>query len=368
MSVRGRKRTDAGHRLPFSPLLTLLALTLVWLMFQPAAARALPPTPTGFFGASGRNETDRDFQLMQQAGVGTYRTLFHFRAAKRKRQSFYDWRRFDRLVRAATQRGVTLLPLLYGTPDWIGADTATPPIHSMEARREWERLLVELVSRYGPEGTFWKLNPLLPRRPIRTWQIWNEPNDPSYWHPTPNPTEFATLMQLSSFAIRSVDEGARIISGGIVARPGGEGAIDGEDFLAGYLRTPGSLAQVAGVGYHPYSRNSRAVKTHLRKARRALNAAGGRGSPLWVTEVGWASQGSGMVGALFKSERGQARVLRQTFRMILRKRSTFGIHKALWYYWRDHWDPYCAWCRSAGMLGNQYRAKPSLGEFKLLTG
>ena len=46
-----------------------------------AAARS-GPTPPGFFGVSGRHLDFDDLNAMEDAGVGVYRTLFHFQLAK----------------------------------------------------------------------------------------------------------------------------------------------------------------------------------------------------------------------------------------------------------------------------------------------
>ena len=38
-----------------------------------------------------------------------------------------------------------------------------------------------LVERYGTGGTFWEENPDLAARPIRYYDIWNEPYVPRFW-------------------------------------------------------------------------------------------------------------------------------------------------------------------------------------------
>ena len=52
--------------------------------------------------------------------------------------------------------------------------------------------------------------------------------------------------------------------------------------------------------------------------------------------------------------------------MILRKRKRLGIQRALWYYWRDHSDPFCIWCRSAGLLEPDHTPKPAYAAFRAL--
>jgi hypothetical protein len=346
-------------------VLVATAITAPAAPAAPAASAAAPPAaPKGFFGVSGRDLSEGDVAEMRAAGVGTFRALFHFRWARRGGEGFYNWAPYDRMVGRLASGGITLLPLLYGTPRWIHRDEVTPPIRNESARTEWVRMLRKLVARYGPNGIYWRLNPLVPYRPITAWQIWNEPNDATYWPPAPDPGEYAALLQLSAAAIRAIDPRATIVAAGVVAEPFSEG-IPGPDYLAALAANPAARKAADRFAYHPYARNVIGVRRHLRLARQALVAGGAADRPLWVTEVGWGSDGL-LRRLLTKDEDGQARALRLTFRMILRKRERFGIDRVLWYHWRDHHDHRCFWCRTAGLLTNEHRPKLSLEEFAAL--
>lgn len=345
------------------PALACLVLLVALATPAQSTAAAAPP---GFMGVSAVGPDSIDFKKMREAKVGAARVLFHFRATKRRKDDFYDWSTFDTLVRNAAGNEIEILPLLFGTPDWIYFDSRIPPIYDERAKSEWSRLLRELASRYGPNGLFWGLNPFLPYKPIRNWQIWNEPNDPTFWEPKPDPAGFAELMRISAAALRSVDPRAKIISGGIIAEPFDEDGIKGTNFLRQTLRQPGMTEAVDAIGYHPYAGRPKEVKRHLRLARRATRQAGARGEPFWVTELGWGSDAA-VFGGLFKSEQGQAKSLRRSFKMMVRKRERMNIERALWYYWRDGFDPRCAWCRVAGLLEDDYEPRLAYNEFTSLS-
>jgi hypothetical protein len=59
-----------------------------------------------------------------------------------------------------------------------------------------------LVHRYGPDGTFWSQNPDVQKLPIRSWQIWNEPNLKAYRGRAPNAKQYAKLLRAAARPIR----------------------------------------------------------------------------------------------------------------------------------------------------------------------
>ena len=72
----------------------------------------------------------------------------------------------------------------------------------------WSSFLKAAVARYGAGGTFWGENPTVPSKPVKAWQIWNEPNF-KYFVAHPNPTEYGKLVKLSSTAIKAIDPARR---------------------------------------------------------------------------------------------------------------------------------------------------------------
>ena len=76
------------------------------------------------------------------------------------------------------------------------------------------------MSRYGPRGSFWAAHPEVPRRPIRDWQIWNEPELPFYWDVPPDwtaawPSGYVKLLKAARRAIKSRDRRAKVVVAGL---------------------------------------------------------------------------------------------------------------------------------------------------------
>jgi Beta-galactosidase len=143
-----------------------------------AIALALAPPPTEavaspFWGVSSQTPLGAaDLARMGQAEVGTLRTLFSWSAIE-PAPGARDWSAIDRVVAAAAANGIEVLPVLYGTPDWVAqrldrrrcADAcAVYPPRSAAALGAWRRFVADAVRRYGRGGRFWAQHPL-PRPP-----------------------------------------------------------------------------------------------------------------------------------------------------------------------------------------------------------
>jgi hypothetical protein len=356
----GRSRRPSAR----STLLAAL-LALVVLAFAPTASAQDPFSPPGFFGVSESVMGEQDFALLHEADAGTFRTVFPFAAVRTEPGVPYDWEGFDNVVRETAERGLELVPNPYGVPNWVSEERWTTPIGKRVLVREWREFLTALVRRYGPEGEFWSLpeNEYLPYQPIRTWQIWNEPNSITWWFPRPRPSEYALLLERSARAIHAVDPEAQIMTAGIVARPTNRHAIRGSRYLTRLFNNRNARAATDLLGFHPFAPAVRGVQNQIESARKILNRAGIGEVPIWVTEVGWGSRGP-EGHALIKSEKGQVRALEGTFEMALRERERLGIARVLWYHWRDYRDDLCRWCESSGLVNRKLGKKPLYQAFQ----
>ena len=144
-----------------------------------------------------------DLGRMGQNGMGMYRARF-----RQDEVEQVGWTRLDNLARQAALKGVTLQPVLINMP----LDVYTPP-RTASTRASFAGFAEAAARRYGPNGTFWG-SCQCPSRPIKVWEVWNEPNIAPYWE-IPNPTEYAALLQATRARLRKADRSARILFGGL---------------------------------------------------------------------------------------------------------------------------------------------------------
>jgi hypothetical protein len=308
--------------------------------------------PPGFFGIVPQAmPSEGDFARMQ----GTVETLRMpiFWSECEPAPGEYDFAAVDREIGAAAERGIGVLPFVYGRPAWLGRQEL-PPLAG-EALARWKGFLRVLVARYGPRGSFW--DGRTHREPIRRWQIWNEPNFRLYWAPKIEPAGYAKLLHASATTIRRADPGAKIVLAGVA--PVGSG-MKTWVFMRRLLRVPGVRHDFDFAALHPYSATIPELDYQLEKVRAAMVAGGAGSEPLLVTEFGVASHG-GYPSAFVEGEQGQARFLRAAFRRLLAMRHRWRIAGAYWYAWEDEAlaDPHCGFCQGAGLLRLDGTAKPA---------
>jgi hypothetical protein len=104
------------------------------------------------------------------------------------------------------------------------------------------------------------------------------------------------------------------------------------------------------------------MKYQISRARRIMDRNGDRDATIWITEVGWATDGP-RKWPLVTTERGQAKLLKKAFSLLVKRRKRYGIRRVIWFSWRDFVDRDCDWCGAAGLLTRGGHAKPALSQF-----
>jgi Beta-galactosidase len=339
-----------------------LAVAAVLLLGGTPAAAQARPVPKGFFGVVPQGAlSDRDLDRMEGA-VGTLRVPLYWSESE-PRPGAYDFSRFDAVLAAASERHIRVLPFVYGSPAWVARTHAHPPLASARARGQWTSFLRRLVTRYGPGGEFWQGRKA--RLPIRTWQIWNEPNFRLFWQPRPSPRRYAELLRLSARAIRGADLGARIALAGVA--PVGAGFLPWV-FLRQLYRAPAVKRSFDLAAVHPYATTVPRMEEQVWIARRVMAEAGDERTPLLISEIGVASSGS-IPSAFVRGDLGQAAFLRGALDLLLDKRRAWRIAGVDWFTWQDTAQPdmHCAFCQGAGLIDLDGRPKPAWRAFRQMS-
>ena len=224
------------------------------------------------------------------------------------------------------------------------------------------------MRRYGPNGAFWAANPAIPYRPIRVWQLWNEPNF-KYFVARPNPAEYGKLVKLSSPVIKGIDPGAKIILAGLFAAPKEAEykvkppqAYFATDFIEQlYKKTPGIKSQFDGVALHPYTYDYQDIAGHVEELREVLRGRPRPGKGLWITELGWSAGFPSAATAATASRRarsGQAQQLKGAFSLLEANQAKWHLKQVFWFSVDDR-PGACNFCDGSGLFGPGFVARPS---------
>jgi hypothetical protein len=278
-----------------------------------------------------------------------------------------DFRTIDRLVLAAARARLQVHPVVITAPHWARLHPSrefSPP----RDPAEYASFAALLVGRYGPNGTFWAEHPDVPARPIRDWQIWNEPvggdgdATPSvFWADgEPFQTRYVALLKASYGAIKAADPSAKVVLGALVG-------LSWKTLQLIY--DAGAGGAFDAVALHPYTGKPANVARIVRYVRAVMDRNGDGAKPILVTELGWPAFDAESVRKLgFKRAAAtQAWWLEATFRRLIRERTQTRLELVLWYTWigrdRSRHDAF----DHSGLLhlaGNgRLRAKPALRAF-----
>lgn len=330
---------------------TLAVVLALGSVLSPASASSAQ-WPQRFFGVVPQTPLEAaDLDRIGRFGLGL-RVVVSWSQVEPE-EGVYDFSETDRVIGGAARRGIAVLPQVGGIPPWLSADPAAAPLGT-RASGAWRDFLRQLIGRYGPGGDLWKTED--GARPIRRWQIWNEPNFPLYWR-HPSPTSYAKLLHASAVAIRGADSGAVIVAAAVAPithtmRPW--------EFLRRLYRVPGAKRDFDVAALHPYAASWAGVEDLIRRVRRAMASAGDGRTPLLLTELGAAS-GASEPTAADLGPLGQARFLDTSFSRLYSNRRRWRIGGVYWYAWKDSTfvDDHCSFCEHAGLFDSEGRAKPS---------
>ena len=244
-----------------------------------------------FFGiAQGISRFDNeDLQTMAATGIGMDRFLLDWAAVQPTPNGPLAWP--DKAIGALASHGIEAIPYLWGSPKWVAAAQQVAPVDNPQQENAWRSFLQAAVERYGPKVSYWA-NEYLQQYganakpvPIRSWQIWNEPNLKKFFTPGADVHEtaqkYARLLQISRDAIKGQDPQARIVLAGLP----GFGDVTASEFFAAFYGVPGVKGDYDAAALHPYAPTVEDLGHQIDQLRATMAEHHDQATPLWLTEL-----------------------------------------------------------------------------------
>jgi len=258
--------------------IALLILLLIPLVVAHCAGR---PQDSPAFAIHTIAADDTALRLAHQAGATAVLQLFEWRNIE-PQPGEYHWEYPDFVVRACEYYDLELIMRLDHPPDWATQPSNQPgsPI-DLDA---FETFVSKVAARY--------------RGRVDAYIVWNEPNLAREWNGrSPDPAEYAELLETGCHAIKAAAPEAFVISAGLAPTNQNDAtAMDDRLFLRKMLETRGSVC-FDSLGVHPYgfgfppdispdSNNGLNVQ-RLVELHQILSEHGLPDKPIWITEIGW---------------------------------------------------------------------------------
>jgi hypothetical protein len=354
-------------RTPTAVVLALIGALLVAPAGADAAKRKVPPK---FYGVMWDKEIqdappsvrDAQWGTMAQNGVEATRVIFSWNLAQ-EQQGQTNYAYTDPMVEGAARHGIEPLPVVTYAPPWARVEPnelGSAP-SNYQAYADYLKLL---IARYGPDGQFWKEKPDVPYRPIRYWQIWNEPGVQYQWSPQADwPQKYGELLKLAYSTVKGADPGAKVVLAGLANASWDEmTALYDQGGIKGFY-------DIAAVHY--YARITSQFLEVSQRLRASIDAHGDKRIPIWWTEAG-ASASKDKINSpgnehFQTTDEGLASQLTKTYKLFIKYRNKLKIQRVYWYTWASSYSQSAGAFDFSGMNvfdGQSVTPKPSLASYR----
>jgi hypothetical protein len=393
MRIPGQRNGGAARRARLGAIVLALAVALTALASPAEAAKRR--VPYGFFGVNWTAGTPaptldtsslgvqrREAKRMAAAGVESLRFPFLWSQAQpwhtwrevpaKRRREFVTgpggvpttFKQTDRYVRLAVERRIKVLPFVLFAPSWASTNprlrySFARPSHN---QTYYDNYLIALVQRYGPQGSFWKQNRRLPKRPLREWQIWHEPNVDFAWLDRPYPQNYTALLKGAYVTLHRVDPGSRVVMAGLPNRSWD--ALDA-------IYKAGAKGYFDAVAIHPFTKRVSDVFRIIRLNRQVMARYGDSNRPMYLTELAWSTARGNRIPrsqrvGIEVSERQQNANLKSLYGQLAKQRKRLHIARAYWVNWSSIYERHGGGGWDFAGLVRAYYVKPYFKTIKLL--
>jgi|tagenome__1003787_1003787.scaffolds.fasta_scaffold20920185_2 hypothetical protein len=273
---------------------------------------------------------------------------------------------YDDAIRQLNAAGAKPLFVVTEAPQWANGstDVNVPPLNPDD--------FGDFLKRFAAHNKL--------AGPVAGYEVWNEPDESTFWHPAPNAAQYAALLHSAFMGIRAGDPSALVVAGPMTGNDYpwldqlyALGAGSSFDVVAvhtdtacldrgpdQFYRENGLLARYTFLGY--------------RTVRDTMVAHGDAGKPIWMSELGWSSTNGGPTSctrgqwAAQKpsgvSEAAQAQYLSQAYACLANDPY---VTEADWFTLRDTTTEPVDELNHYGLLRADGSPKPALSAFRAVT-
>ena len=266
----------------------------------------------------------------------------------------------DKAIAATRAAGAKVVLIVSETPQWASgnANPRYPPTDAADLAAFYTML----VGRYGAS--------------VDAWQVWNEPNHPSFWAPDPTGRpdaclEYTPLLKAAYPVVKAGDPTAPVLFGGLAFNDYSyvERCFDlvpdiGNHFdvMVTHPYAMGGAPPESTVDAAPADGRLDATSFLAYREVRASLLARGSDKPIWFTEMGWSTATDGHPLGNVTPE-VQADYVTRAYKQL--EQDPY-VQVAMWYslrnsYWSNDGP---GWLDQLGLMRTDFTPKPAYHAFK----
>jgi hypothetical protein len=336
----------------------LAATVLCSLAATPAQATVVGVNPDITWGIP-QSEVGHEVSLIKAAGVTWVRASIDLSGAEyagpgQLNTSYLN--SIDYAISTARSAGLNVLLELDRTPYWTSADphkyTDSSGMHwnhywKYANPQDYANIVSDVVNHYKGMG-------------VHAYEVWNEPNNPSFWPSGVNAADYTELLKAAYPAIKAADPSATVAMAGLMTGgsyeflqgmydAGARGSYDVANF---HIYPGGDPTQCARDSSGRPSVNSFCLLEGLRSEM----AANGDSSPVWVTELGWSTCSQ----SYCVTAQQQASYVVSAYQLLNNAKYSY-VQNTFLYQMRDlYWETSnSSWESSLGLFNRDWTPKPA---------
>ena len=143
-----------------------------------------------------KGSLDAAVALMKEAGVCWVRMDFLWQDIE-PRQGKLNFEKYDYIVGLLNDNGIRILGLLNYSTEWASGAWNKPP----KDNALFVKYASAVITRYKGR--------------VGYWEVWNEPDDETYWAPQDHMVRYSSLLKDVYRAAKRIDPGCKILNGGL---------------------------------------------------------------------------------------------------------------------------------------------------------
>ena len=184
-------------------------------------------------------EQVQQLEAMKDTGITSIRVDASWYNTQPNGADSYNWTPLDNVVSSIHKAGLTADLIIDGCPPWAAASGASGQFAQPASPTEFGDWAAAVAKRYDGEGANY-------------FEIWNEPNNPAFWSPAPNPAAYTADLEAAYAAIKAVDPAAVVLTGGLAPEANSSNSYNPVTFFED-MYADGAQGSFDGVGDHPYT-------------------------------------------------------------------------------------------------------------------